>query len=30
VRSTEVVFELVAVDNPDLAAAEYARFLGPR
>jgi cytochrome c oxidase accessory protein FixG len=29
-RSTEVVFELVASDNPELAAQEYARFLGPR
>jgi hypothetical protein len=30
VRSTEVVFELVASDNPELAAQEHARFLGPR
>jgi len=29
-RSTEVVFELVATDNPELAAQENARFLGPR
>ena len=29
-RSTEVVFELVARDNPDLSAEEHARFLGPR
>jgi hypothetical protein len=29
-RSTEVVFTLVASDNPELAAQEYARFLGPR
>ena len=29
-RSSEVVFELVATDNPDLSATEYARFLGPR
>ena len=30
VRSTEVVFELVASDNPDLSTQEHARFLGPR
>ena len=29
-RSSEVVFELVASDNAELAAQEYARFLGPR
>jgi polyferredoxin len=29
-RSSEVVFELVATDNPDLSASEHARFLGPR
>jgi len=29
-RSSEVVFELVATDNPDLSVAEHARFLGPR
>jgi cytochrome c oxidase accessory protein FixG len=29
-RSTEVIFELVATDNPDLSVTEHARFLGPR
>jgi len=29
-RSSEVVFELVAKDNPELTATEHARFLGPR
>jgi hypothetical protein len=29
-RSSEVVFKLVATDNPDLSVSEHARFLGPR
>jgi hypothetical protein len=29
-RSSEVVFELVATDNPELSVTEHARFLGPR
>lgn len=29
-RSSEVIFELVATDNPALSVTEHARFLGPR
>ncbi|MEN8108541.1 MAG: cytochrome c oxidase accessory protein CcoG [Pseudomonadota bacterium] len=30
VRSSEVLFELVATDDPELAVSEEARFLGPQ